>query len=71
MKPDPEILLEAVKDLHKGETIERAVGRILRRYGGTYVDYQRIMGNVRELANRGDMTSLEAARRLAQAESFQ
>ncbi len=68
MKPDPEILLEAVKDLHKGETIERAVGRVLRRYGGTYAeDYQRIMGDVRDLARREKITPIEAARKLAQA----
>ncbi len=68
MKPDPEILLEAVKDLHKGETIERAVGRVLRRYGGTYeVDYLRIMTNVREVARREKITPIEAARKLAQA----
>jgi len=68
VKPDPEILLEAVKDLHKGETIERALGRILRRHGGTYGrDYQRIMGNVREFALREKITPLEAAHRLAQA----
>lgn len=68
MKPDPEILLEAVKDLHKGETIERAVGRILRRYGGTYeVDYQRIMATVREFARKEKITAIEAARKLAQA----
>ncbi len=68
MKPDPEILLEAVKDLHKGETIERAVGRILRRYGGTYeVDYLRIMETVRDLARKEKITAIEAARKLAQA----
>ncbi len=65
MKPDPEILLEAVKDLHKGETVERAVGRILRRYGGTYTDYVRVMGEVRELARKEKITSLEAARKIA------
>jgi hypothetical protein len=67
VKPDRELLLEAVKDLHKGETVERALGRILRRYGGTYEDYLRIMGDVRELARKGKLTSDEAARILAQA----
>ncbi len=67
MKPARELLTEALGDLHKGELIERAVGRILRRYGGTYQDYRRIMDDVRDLAHREKITSLEAARRLAQA----
>ena len=67
MKPDRELVAEALGDLHKGEPIERAVGRILRRYGGKYADYIRIMGDVRELARREKVTSVDAARRLVQA----
>ena len=66
MKKDQELLAEALGDLQKGETVERAVGRILRRYGGTYEDYVRIMGNVRETARKAKVTPLEAARTLAQ-----
>jgi len=66
MKKDQELLAEALGDLQKGETVERAVGRILRRYGGTYEDYVRIMGNVREAALKLKLTALEAARKLAQ-----
>ena len=67
MRPSRELLEEAVRDLHKEETIERALSRILRRYGGTYAEYVRIMGDVRDLAHREKITALEAARRLAQA----
>src|SRR3989304_4205225 len=67
MKPDRELVTEALGDLHKGETIERAVGRILRRNGGTYTDYVRIMVDVRDLARREKITAVDAARRLAQA----
>ena len=67
MKKDAELLAEALGDLQKGETVERAVGRILRRYGGTYEDYVRIMGSVREAALKLKVTPLEAARKLAQA----
>ncbi len=67
MKPDRELLAEALKDLHKGETVERALGRIVRRSGGTYEEYVRIMGDVRELAVKEKLTSLDAARRLAQS----
>ncbi len=67
MKPPRELITEALGDLHKGETVERALSRTLRRYGGTYTDYLEIMGSVRDLAYREKITSLEAARRLAQA----
>src|SRR3989442_8306353 len=66
VRTDRELLAEAVKDLHKEETLERALSRILRRYGGTYDEYIRIMGEVRELANREKITALEAARKLSQ-----
>jgi len=66
VRTDREFLAEAVKDLHKEETLERALSRILRRYGGTYDEYIRIMGEVRELANREKITALEAARKLSQ-----
>ena len=66
MKGAAEILQEAIGDLHKGETLERAVGRIVRRNGGTYEDYTQIMGFVRDLAARERLTPLQAARKLAQ-----
>ncbi len=67
MKPPKDLIAEALGDLHKGETVERALSRILRRHGGTYADYLEIMGSVRDLAYKEKLTSLEAARRLAQA----
>ena len=67
MTGDEELLREAVGDLHKGETVERAVGRIVRRRGGTYGDYVRIMDSVRDLSARERLTALQAARKLAQA----
>ncbi|HEY5538774.1 MAG TPA: hypothetical protein VIL58_04450 [Thermoplasmata archaeon] len=67
MKPDRELLAEALKDLHKGETVERALGRIVRRNGGTYEEYVRIMADVRELAVKEKLTSVDATRRLAQS----
>lgn len=67
MRTRRELLEEALRDLHKGETIEKALGRILRRYGGTYEDYVRIIGDIRDLARKEKIASLEAARKLAQA----
>ena len=66
MKGAAEILREAIGDLHKGETLERAVGRIVRRNGGTYEDYVQIIGSVRNLAAQERLTPLQAARKLAQ-----
>ncbi len=66
MRPDRELIAEALRDLHKEETIERALSRILRRYGGSYAEYLRIIGDVRDLATREKVTALEAAKRLAQ-----
>ncbi|HTD81370.1 MAG TPA: hypothetical protein VK723_04390 [Thermoplasmata archaeon] len=67
MRSPRDLLAEALGDLQKSETIERALSRILRRYGGTYADYVRIMSDVRDVASREKLSNLEAARRLAQA----
>ncbi len=65
MKGEDEVLREAIGDLHKGETLERAIGRIVRRQGGTYSDYVRIMDTVRDVARREELTPMQAARKLA------
>ncbi len=67
MRSARDLLAEALGDLQKGETIERALSRILRRYGGTYEDYVQIMSDVRDLATKEKLSTLEAARRIAQA----
>ena len=66
MRPAADLLAEAVKDLHKAETIERAVSRIVRRHGGTYPEYLEIIGEVRDLARKEKITPLQAARKIAQ-----
>ena len=65
MRSARDLIVEALGDLQKGETIERALSRILRRYGGTYEDYVRIMSDVRDLASKEKLSNLEAARRIA------
>jgi len=67
MRSTRDLLAEALGDLQKGEIIERALSRILRRYGGTYEDYVRIMSDVRDLATKEKLSTLEAAQRIAQA----
>ncbi|MFQ5553125.1 MAG: hypothetical protein ACE5EW_05345 [Thermoplasmata archaeon] len=59
------VLREALKDLHKNETFERALGRILRRHGKGYEEYVEIIGAVRAQAKREGIELLEAARRQA------
>jgi hypothetical protein len=67
MRSEKDLIAEALGDVHKGETIERALGRIVRRHGGTYEAYVQVIGVVREVAHREKLTTLEAARRIAQA----
>ena len=62
---DPEIIAEALKDMHKRETLEEAVGRVVRKHGGKYEDYLRIMADIRDLAYSKEVTPLEAAREIA------
>lgn len=59
------LLEEALKDLHKNETFERALGRILRAHKREYQDYLRLIAAVRERARREKVDLLEAARREA------
>lgn len=66
MRSPRDLIAEALGDLQKGETIERALSRILRRYGGTYGEYVRIMSDVRDLATKEKLSNLEAARRITQ-----
>jgi hypothetical protein len=61
-----EVLREALRNLHKRDTLERAVGRAVRNRRGNYEDYLRIMGEVREAARRAKVSPLVAARRLVQ-----
>ncbi len=63
MEDRTEILREALKDLHKNETFERALGRILRAHGLAYEEYQELMGDIRARAKRENVDILEAARR--------
>ena len=67
MRSPRDLIAEALGDLQKEETIERAISRIMRRYGGTYAEYVKIMGDVRDLAAKEKLSTFEAAKRLAQA----
>jgi hypothetical protein len=62
--PVEEVLREAFRSRHK-ETFERSLGRTVRRHGGSYADYMKLMSEVREKARREKTDVREAARRLA------
>ena len=62
---DSDVIANALKDLHKKESLEEAVGRAVRKNGGKYTDYLRIMANIRDLAYSKEITALEAAKELA------
>lgn len=59
------IIREAVRDLHKNETLERAIGRLVRRRRGGYQDYQDIISSIRKLAQKKKIDLIKAAKRVA------
>jgi hypothetical protein len=65
MEDRSRILEEAVKDLHKNETFERALGRTLRRHGRSYREYLDLIAEVRDRARQDGVDIVEAARRVA------
>ena len=62
---DAEVLAEAIKNRRGKETLEQAVGRAVRNRAGKYVDYMRIMADVRDLAEAKGISVEEAAKELA------
>ena len=61
----PRVVAEALKDMHKNETLEEAIGRAVRKNGGKYEDYLRIMADIRDLAYSKEITTLEAAKEIS------
>jgi len=62
---DRVVLLEAAGEMRRGERFEQVLGRVARRHGGTYADYVRLIGRVREVAGRKKLTLAQAARAVA------
>jgi hypothetical protein len=61
---DKRMLSSALKDMHRDETLERALGRAIRKEKGDYKRYLNIIGELRDLARRKRMNLVEAAREL-------
>jgi len=62
---DRRVLREAAGELRRGERFEEVLGRVLRRHEGAYEDYVRLITDVRERANKKNLTLAQAARDLA------
>lgn len=60
-----EVIRDALNDLHKNETFERAVGRMIRNRRRSYEDYLDVIATVRELATKKKIDLLQAAKRIA------
>lgn len=61
------ILWEALRDLHSNETLERAIGRYVRKHKGEYEDYIELISAVRDMAKKKKMRLLDAAKKLAES----
>lgn len=64
-KRDVYVLKEALKDKHRDETFERALGRAIRNEKGGFERYIRVISEVRNFAYKKKIDILEAARILA------
>lgn len=66
MDPDAvSIVQEAVRTRLRNETVERAVGRTVRRRGLDFSRYIQVMSDLRDLAKERKVTLDEAAEGLA------
>lgn len=68
---DPEsvsIVAEAARTKLRNETIERSVGRTVRRRGLDYSRYIQAMSDLRDLAKERKVTAEEAAQSLCEDE---
>ena len=58
--PAAQVLREAVRDIHRNETFEKALGRAVRTHHGTFEDHMELVAKVRAQAKR-DGTGLVSA----------
>lgn len=62
------VIRNALERRRKNETLERAIGKAVRRSGGKFEDYIEIMSCIREVREGENLTLTEAARRMADAD---
>jgi len=58
--PAAEVLRDATRNQHQGESFEKALSRAVRKAHGTFQDYVELIGKVRERAKK-DRTQLDVA----------
>lgn len=61
--PEADVLREALRSKHD-ETFERALGRAVRRNGGTYADYLQLISRLRDKASADRVDVRTAAKDL-------
>ena len=59
---DIDVIRNAIKNKHRDEPFERALGRAVRKDGGDYKRYLDLMADIREYARRRRVNVVEAAR---------
>lgn len=64
-----DVLREAMRDLHSNETFEKALGRVVRKHGGTFKAYMELIDLVRKHARKHGTTLMAAATAIADGES--
>jgi hypothetical protein len=64
------IIRDALRDLHKNETLERAIGRLVRGRKGSYQDYMDIISSIRDMAQKKKIDLIEAAKRVAAVQGW-
>ncbi|MFQ5909105.1 MAG: hypothetical protein ACE5IJ_00080 [Thermoplasmata archaeon] len=60
-----DIIMDALKHRRRNETLEKAIGKAVRRSGGSFEYYIEIMSCIREKRRAKKLTLLDAARKVA------
>jgi len=63
--PPAEVLRDAARNQHQGESFEKALSRAVKKAQGTFQDYVELIGKVRERARKDKAPLDDAAKALA------
>lgn len=66
-KRDLDVLKDALKNKHRDEPFERALGRAIRKDRGDFKRYLRVITEVREFAHKKKVDVVEGAQILTEA----
>jgi len=65
MRKKEDLIKDALRELHKNESFERALARVIRKNNGTYRDYIETISEIREYALKRKLDLKEAAKKLS------